>query len=1070
MEEKKENSDEVLIDFSQLAEKLKKMKLKFFKKTTDQYAHSPQSSTHASMHLTESHHEKKHQEKSHYQENKREENKKNEETIDIKKSFSETSHWIKNNSKWLIPLICILVAVFASVYLRTMPLRMPITDGWAENTVQNYYQNQLQQQINQQYPNLPEQNRNALLAKEWEKFLQDNQQQMDQQKKQLSEQYKSQFRDEDGTTYLLGIDPYHYYRQTSLVLENGFPGTEIKDGKLLDSYRMAPIGDLAEWNFHHWFAAYWHRFLNLFGNYPLMFTFFLVGTFFSALTVIPAFFIGRIVTKNNAGGFFTAMLIAVSSFFVARTTGESSDTDVYAVFFPVLITWLFLEAMERKKLKQKLVWIGLAGFATGVFAFAWTGWWYSATFITITLVTYGLVQLILNIKQISQTIKSMPFLDNLYLFLGYTVSSSIFVSIFASFAEIMRVLRGPFQFLKLKAVAVNSYWPNIRTTVAELNVPSFANVIEQFDGKLFFVLAILGILLTLTLVKRNKQEEKEENKWNIHTWDFRIPFFFAMWFAAASFATTKGIRFILQLTPAFAFGFGAFLGITWLFSSRWISKELKVPPVVSKILIFIVLSLLLISPAKSGYSQAYNSAPSISDGWYNALTKIKTEATQTSVITSWWDFGHWFKAIAERPVTFDGGNQVGYGAHWVGKSLITNDEKVTTGIVRMLNCGQNNAFTELNNFLDNDTLKGIDLLNTIILQDKPTAIKTLAAQGLSAKQIAQVIQYTHCDAPTDYFITSEDMVGKSGVWGHFGSWDFKKAVMYLETKKLSLQEGEKYLAKKFNLSPDEANNIYSEIQSTDADKWIAPWPSFLSGSDSCNRLSDEELRCVSGVQGSTFALRVNTKTWNVSFENNPEVVPNSIVYADREGVKEKQLEGKRTGFSVMLIPKGDEYILRLADPLQAAGTFSKLFFFEGHGMKCFQKFNDASASGTGRIITWIVDYSCQQENKVFFLPKEEVHASHILVSLQNRSDEEALALIKEIQTGLTAANFGVRAAKYSEDTGSQQNGGDLGWFGKGVMVPEFEQAAFSLKKGEISQPIKTQFGYHLIFLTEKREN
>ena len=958
-EEKKEERDEVLIDFSALGATVKKWKHKLLKKNAG--------------HPVETHHQETHQ-KEHTQEKQRSEEKTREDALDIKETLSETVSWLKSNGKWILPLLCIFIAVFASVYLRTMPLRMPLTDGWAENTVNNFYQNQLQQQMNQQYPNLPEQNRNALFAKEWEKFQLENQQQLDQQTKQLSEQYKSQFRDDKGTTYLLGIDPYHYYRQTRLVLENGFPGTEIKDGKLWDSYRMAPVGDLAEWNFHHWFGAYWHRFLNLFGDYPLMFTFFLVGTLFSALTVIPAFFIGRMITKNTVGGFFTAMLMAVSSFFVARTTGESSDTDVYAVFFPVLITWLFLEAMEKEKLKQKLLWISLAGFATGVFAFAWTGWWYTSTFIIITLVAYGLFQIIANIKQSKQVITSASFLENIYLLLGYALSSTFFLSIFGSFGEIVRVLRGPFQFLKLKAVAVSSYWPNIRTTVAELNVPSFAKVIEQFDGKLFFILAIVGILLTLAVVKKGKNEETEiEKKWSWRTLDFRISFFLAMWFAAASFATTKGIRFILQLTPVFAFGLGAFLGITWLFASRWITKELKVPSLVSKILLILVLSLLLISPAKSGYSQAYNSAPSMSDGWYNALTKIKMEAPQKSIITSWWDFGHWFKALAERPVTFDGGNQVGYGAHWVGKALLTNNEHTTAGIVRMLNCGQNSAFTELDAIF-HDALREIDIINKIIIEDKSTAIKTLSTQGLSAEQIARVTQYTHCDAPTDYFITSEDMVGKSGVWGHFGSWDFKRAVMYLETKKLSRSDAVEYLTKKFNLSPEEADKTHSEIQSTDADKWISPWPSFLSGSDTCIRLSDEELRCVSGVQGSSFALRVNTKTWNLSFENNPEVVPNSLVYADREGIHEKEFEGKKTGFSVMLIPQKNQdiYALRIADPLQAGGTFSKLFFFEGHGMKCFQKFDDTSASGTGRIITWIVDYGCQQENKMFFLPKKKI--------------------------------------------------------------------------------------------------
>ena len=60
------------------------------------------------------------------------------------------------------------------------------------------------------------------------------------------------------------------------------------------------------------------------------------------------------------------------------------------------------------------------------------------------------------------------------------------------------------------------------------------------------------------------------------------------------------------------------------------------------------------------------------------------------------------------------------------------------------------------------------------------------------------------------------------------------------------------------------------------------------------------------------------------------------------------------------------------------------------------------------------------------------------------------------------ADFAQLAAKYSTDTGSASKGGDLGWFGKGVMDSTFETAAFNLQVGQISQPVHTQFGYHII--------
>ncbi|MBU0460787.1 MAG: peptidyl-prolyl cis-trans isomerase, partial [Nanoarchaeota archaeon] len=98
---------------------------------------------------------------------------------------------------------------------------------------------------------------------------------------------------------------------------------------------------------------------------------------------------------------------------------------------------------------------------------------------------------------------------------------------------------------------------------------------------------------------------------------------------------------------------------------------------------------------------------------------------------------------------------------------------------------------------------------------------------------------------------------------------------------------------------------------------------------------------------------------------------------------------------------------------------------------------------------------------------EEVNAAHILISAENHNQSEALELIQAIQENATPENFAELAQQYSEGP-SSVDGGDLGWFGKGMMVPEFEAAAFALDANEISEPVKTQFGYHLILVKEKR--
>ena len=98
-----------------------------------------------------------------------------------------------------------------------------------------------------------------------------------------------------------------------------------------------------------------------------------------------------------------------------------------------------------------------------------------------------------------------------------------------------------------------------------------------------------------------------------------------------------------------------------------------------------------------------------------------------------------------------------------------------------------------------------------------------------------------------------------------------------------------------------------------------------------------------------------------------------------------------------------------------------------------------------------------------FVTNEERKSSHILIAIDNdTSDEQAAELIEEIQSKLDTETFEDLAKEYSDDPGSAAVGGDLGWAEPGLFVPEFESALFSMNVGEISAPVKTDFGYHLI--------
>ncbi|MEQ1578516.1 MAG: peptidylprolyl isomerase [Hyphomicrobium sp.] len=94
--------------------------------------------------------------------------------------------------------------------------------------------------------------------------------------------------------------------------------------------------------------------------------------------------------------------------------------------------------------------------------------------------------------------------------------------------------------------------------------------------------------------------------------------------------------------------------------------------------------------------------------------------------------------------------------------------------------------------------------------------------------------------------------------------------------------------------------------------------------------------------------------------------------------------------------------------------------------------------------------------------EEEVQARHILVG----SEEQAKEIADKLAKG---GDFAALAKEFSVDAGSKEDGGMLGYFGKGQMVPQFEQAAMVLDKGQISKPVQSQFGWHIIKVEDKRQ-
>jgi len=117
---------------------------------------------------------------------------------------------------------------------------------------------------------------------------------------------------------------------------------------------------------------------------------------------------------------------------------------------------------------------------------------------------------------------------------------------------------------------------------------------------------------------------------------------------------------------------------------------------------------------------------------------------------------------------------------------------------------------------------------------------------------------------------------------------------------------------------------------------------------------------------------------------------------------------------------------------------------------------EAKTAVTDEALHKVYDQAVKEMGK-----EEEVHARHILL----KTEDEAKAVLAELKKG---GDFDKLAKAKSTDPSAKTNGGDLGYFAKGQMVPEFAEAAFKLEQGELSEPVKSQFGWHIIRAEDKR--
>ncbi|MDO8481033.1 MAG: STT3 domain-containing protein [Nanoarchaeota archaeon] len=912
----------------------------------------------------------------------------------LKAGMAKAKRGILHPVAQVVLLLALVLGI--GIWLRAIPANVPLTETWAENYLENAYVQQVAAQIQAQYPTLPAQNIETQARQQFASFKRDNRAQFDENKKAIAAQFRDHFQLE-GQTYLTGIDPEYWMLHARNIIENGHPGDTLRnpvtreecvkrsnDCVPWDDHMYAPLGrEVPPDMFHAYVAAYAHKMVALFSpRTTLLTTMFYLPVLLGALCALPAFFIARKIS-GNFGGFTAGVLVGIHPALLSRTVGGFADTDAYNVLFPLLILWMFLAASRADNWKKALGLSTLSGLLFGLYPRVWSGgWWYVGAFI----VASGAVALVLNFRAREK--------GSLMAFAGFVVSGVLFIALFSGIGTLANLVSGPLEFIHFKDIGTVSIWPNVFTTVAEQTPASLPQVISNisFNGVLYLLVALLGFAGVFT-----KKEPDKEDLWFIlgsavwflivlvaqpsllvfialvtlpfvvkTAWmafkkqealDLRLGLILLLWFCATVYASTRGVRYLLLLVPVFALGIGICFGMLSKKGGSSLARALHLNENLAKWIVVVLLLLMLLPPFAAAKNLAGNSVPLMNDAWYNALDKINQESSPDAIITSWWDYGHWYKNIADRAVTFDGTSQNSPMAHWVGKALLTSNESEAVGILRMLDCGSTLAFDRLDAKVQ-DSFTSVRLIQKIVALDKEDARAELLT-AVDAATADDVLRFTHCEPPQAFFITSDDLIAKAPVWGHFGSWDFGKALLYQQAQRGTLTP--EFVKERLGVSDEEAKRLVFEARglrtSSKANDWIAPWPQFASGLIACANLSSELLQCPLNTQTEAATIQINLTSGEAGIRGMAGILhPDAVTIPSPEGRLMRKEYGNQTlGYAMVLVP-GDRWAYILMDAPLDQSLFTRLYFFGGRGLEHFNLFTAEASVNGNRVMVWNVDW------------------------------------------------------------------------------------------------------------------
>lgn len=830
--------------------------------------------------------------------------------------------------KYLLFVLSLSVVLALNIYFRSFPIYFPQLKISANEMMQEQVRQRAIQDIATRFSQFNPLAKEKLLKSRIAEYYRQSGKEISREKHALYLKLKDRFQDDLGQTYLMELDCWHWARYVDNVVHLGRPGDEVVYDKQWDLMMLAPSGRFMAWDqFLFYSSAFLYKLFILVKQVPLLTFLFYLPLLYAAIFVVILYFF-----TYRCGGHIAAILACLSaglaSVCIQRSSAGWFDKDILCLIFPLLITWTYLLSLEAVPFKRKMVFCCLASFFIGLFCFTWENWW----FIFLIILGYEFLSLCglflaysyRRKNEFLVVFKKRSIFFGLFLF--QAITWILLICGLEPLVELWKVLSGIFA---LNAPLKSSIWPNVYYTVGELRRANLRELASQVHGFEVFVLSVISLLFLLVLAFR---------KWKYASFKRECACCIALWFLAMYFACSKGIRFAF------------FLIVPMGVSVGWMTKELylffknthRIIAVGITALLCLSLSITFIH---NGYAISKNIYPLMNDNWYALLKAIKEKTPKDTIVNSWWDFGDWFKAVANRRVIFDGQSQNTPQAYWMAKALLSNNEEEAVRILRMLNNGGNRAFDVIEEYVKNP-LKSVLLLESIIALDAEKAKQSLL-DFLPLSAVQEVLKLLYETPPRAAFIVDPSMPSKIVAISYLGNWNFSKVYIAQNFHK---EEKGQILDRLAQLGRplQETQLLYQEvflISPGRLDDWISQRTQFYTGVIN-GREKDGNIFFEPG-----FVYNPKEQT----FFSESGQVPLSLFVLVNDKLLEYTYPNPTAGFSAFVFKASEGYKAMLLDRQLVNSLFVRLYFFNASGLKHFTPIIDAQ-EGTEHIRVFKINW------------------------------------------------------------------------------------------------------------------